>query len=221
MKLDRLTFNKWIDWTKKIKSDLIQIINRQQIFINFIEIVNANLEHIKKNEGLIFCDFIRECYAAQAALGIRRHIKCDEDSISLMRLLVQIKKCSQQFTYDFYLKQYPIVEFEWQKQIFHNLSKNGIIISSEIIEDDIQKLFDIGGKVSNFADRVVAHLDKRGSTDKVTYADLEDALDLFNEITRKYIALITSDGYTILQPTIQCDWEKIFTVPIDIRKNFS
>jgi len=109
MKLDKKTFDKWVEWTEKIESDLIAIIHNQQIHNYFINIVNANFKHIESHGGLAFCDFVRQCYGVQAALGIRRHSKTDDDSISLMRLLEQIKQCANQFTYDFYLERYPII----------------------------------------------------------------------------------------------------------------
>lgn len=217
-KLDNSTFERWFQWIERIKADLTQIINHKQVYSYFIEMVNANIEHIKNNEGILFCDFVRECYAVQAAISIRRHVKIKEDSISLMKLLVQIKESANQFSYEFYLTRYPVNGFEWQKSTFQSFSKDGKIISEETIDDDMQELKNIGHQVSNFVDRVIAHLDKRGSDEKVTYGDLDQAIDLLNKITCKYITLITSAGYMSLQPTIQFDWRNIFTVPLDVRK---
>lgn len=218
MKLDLTTFEKWKKWCEEIKNDLMQLVNYKQIHDYFVEIVNANLDHIKTNEGVLFCDFVRKCYGVQAAVGIRRHIKSDDDSISLIKLLEQIKKCAKQFTYDFYLQCYPINGHEWQRSTFSNFSDDGNVISEQEIENDIQQLKNLGEKVVTLVDRGIAHLDKRGSPRDVTYKDLDDSLDLFNSIACKYITLLTSAGYMSLRPTIQFDWQKIFTVPLDIRK---
>lgn len=219
MKLDQHTFQKWKDWSERIKDDLMQLINYQQIHDDFIDVVNANLEHIKANEGILFCDFVRKCYGIQAAVGIRRHIKTDDDSISLMRLIDQIEKCADQFTYEFYLKCYPINGYEWQKLTFNNFSVDGNVISEQKIKDDIRELEKIGGNVTSLVDRGIAHLDKRGIEESVTYNDLGKCLDLFNSIARKYITLLTSAGDLTLEPIIQFNWKNIFTVPIDIRKS--
>lgn len=219
-KLTTETFQRWINWVSKIRDDLEGIINYQQICRHFEDVVNANLDHIKANNGKIFCDFIRQCYAINAAACIRRHTKNEKDSISLMRLLDQIKKSADQFTYEFYLMQYPInpIEPPWQKSTFLNFSKNKKSISAEIIQEDMQKIEDIATKVSDFVDRFIAHLDQRGLEEKITYNDLSNSLDLFNRITCRYLSFISSAGYVTLQPTIQIDWEKIFTVPLDMRK---
>lgn len=219
MKLDKNTFDKWVQWIEKIENDLIAIVNNQQIYNHFINVVNANFGHIKSNDGLFFCDFVRQCYGVQAALGIRRHIKTDDDSISLMRLLEQIRRCASQFTYDFYLERYPIInEHESQKLKFQEFSDDGKIISEHKIDSDIQELKTIGSKVSNLVDRIIAHLDKRGTEEEVTYKDLDGSINVFNKITLKYINLITFAGFLSLTPTIQSDWTKIFSVPLDIRK---
>ena len=62
MKLDKKTFEKWKDWCDKIKADLTILLLYKQIHDYLFEIVNANLEHIKSNNGILFFDFIRDCY---------------------------------------------------------------------------------------------------------------------------------------------------------------
>lgn len=181
--------------------------------------VNENLVHIKKNHGTKFCSFVRKCYGVHAAVGIRRHAKID-DSISLMKLIDQLEKSAEQFTYEFYLQQFPLEKgkWEWQKATFASFSNDQKNLSKAIISSDMEKLKNIAGKVSNFTDRSIAHLDQRGIQEDVTYDDLAKSINLFNKIACKYLTLITGNGYTTLRPTILYDWTKIFTVPMDVRK---
>ncbi|NQS88685.1 hypothetical protein HQ584_02700 [Patescibacteria group bacterium] len=223
MKLDKVTFQKWFDWVEKIRNDIEIILNHQQICEYFEKTVNANLDHVKKNDGRTFCDFVRANYAISAAACIRRHERISRDSISLMKLLDQIKKCADQFTYNLYLEYYPLNPVDppwhvWQKLTFMNFSDDGKIISEEKIDQDMKEIENIAGKVSNFADRVISHLDPRGIEEKITYGDLDSSLELLNKISCKYITLITSAGYVTLKPTIQTNWKRIFTVPLDIQK---
>lgn len=220
MKLNKNTFDKWVQWLEKIESDIYDIVNNQQIYKYFINVVNANITHINANEGSLFCDFVRQCYGVQAASAIRRHVKEGDESISLMRLLKQMKQCASQFTYDFYLECYPVINgHEVQKSKFQEFSDDGKIISEDKIDDDIEELEKIG-KVADFVDRRIAHLDKRGLKELVTYNDLEESINILNKMTCKYIRLITNAvaEYSSLEATIQWDWEKIFSVPFDIRK---
>jgi hypothetical protein len=184
-KISTATFQRWKTWANKIKDDLQGIINNHQVHEYFFEMVNANLDHIKKNHGIIFCNFLRKSYGVYAAIGIRRHVKNEKDSISLMKLLTQLKKGADQFTYDFYLQQFPLSEdnYEWQKFTFANFSENQINLSENIISRDMDTINNIAGKVSDFVDRAIAHIDQRGIKENVTYNDLSDSLDLFNKTT--------------------------------------
>ncbi len=160
VKLDQETFQKWKNWSEVVKGDLMRIIDYEQIYDYFIDVVNANLEHVKANEGMKFCNFVTNCYAIQAAVGIRRHMKSKKDSISLMRLLEQIKKCSSQFTYEFYSRCFPSNGGDWQKSTFRNFSDDKKVISQQKIEADIENLKKIAKIVEDFVDQRIAHLDK-------------------------------------------------------------
>jgi hypothetical protein len=138
-----------------------------------------------------------------------------------MKLLDQLQKSASQFTYEFYLQQFPLEKDkgEWQESTFASFSENKQTLSVSMILDDIETIKSIAGKVSNFTDRAIAHLDQRGIKESVTYDDLAESINLFNRTACKYITLITGDGYTTLKPTILYDWAKIFTVPLDIRRD--
>jgi hypothetical protein len=81
MTLDDNTFDKWGRWLGKIEEDVSTMVNNQQIYKHFINVVNANIEHINLNEGSLFCTFVRQCYGVQSATAIRRHIKGKDDDI--------------------------------------------------------------------------------------------------------------------------------------------
>jgi hypothetical protein len=219
-KLTKKTFERWRRWAEKIRDDLQGIVNYQQVYEYFIEMANANLEHINENHGHLFCDFVHRCYGVHAATGIRRHVKSDKDSISLMKLLDQLQKGSSQFTYEFYLQQFPLQKdkWEWQKSTFAGFSENGQTLSAQMVLEDQEAIRIVAGKVSDFTDRAIAHLDQRGIEEAVTYYDLAESLSLFNRIACKYITLFAGEAYTTLKPTILYDWTKIFLVPLDIRK---
>jgi len=219
-KLTSETFERWKKWTDKISEDLQNIVDCHQIYAYFFEMVNANLEHISENHGGLFCDFVRRCYGVQAATGIRRHVKNKKDSISLMKLLDQLQKSASQFTYEFYLQQFPIEGDKWalQESTFANFSENKQTLSGSMILKDIETIKNIAGKVSDFTDRAIAHLDQREIQESVTYDDLAESINLFNRTACKYITLITGNWHITLKPTILCDWANIFTVPFDIRR---
>ena len=74
---------------------------------------------------------------------------------------------------------------------FQEFTDDGKIISEPKIDDDIQALEKIG-KIADLVDRRIAHLDKRGLKEQVTYNDLEESINILNKMTCKYIRLITN-----------------------------
>lgn len=222
MKLTKTVFKKWVGWIDKIRIDLTNLLNHEQIHDGFIEIVNANLKHVEANNGRYFCRFVRSCYGIQATVGIRRHIKANKDSISLVNLLEQVKICAPQMTYQFYLKIFPIrkthLRWIWQEGTFKLLSNDGKSVSRTIINKDIVELKRLARKAEILADKAYAHLDRKGTKIKVTFQDLSKILDLYNKIACKYICFFTGGSYDTLKPTIQDYWQKIFTVPFETRK---
>jgi len=135
-----------------------------------------------------------------------------------MKLLEQIKRCSKQFTYDYYVTQCQLMHLSGKELLFSKFSADGKIVSEKIVANDMQSLKKIGVDVSDVVDRAIAHMDKRGADKNVIYSDIENSIDLFNRITCKYLDLLTAHNYLTLKPMLQINESRIFTVPLDLRK---
>ena len=103
-------FVKWQGWMKRIEDDIgNRLVVPRQIHRKFVEVVNANIDHLTEHSGWHFADFVRCGYAAQVASGIRRHVKSKDDSVSLMRLLKQLAENARRFTYEFFCSSFQFV----------------------------------------------------------------------------------------------------------------
>lgn len=200
----------------RVEKDLTQIVHNQHVFLTFQEIIRDNQQHIRKLNGSIFCDFVRDCYVPAAVMGVRRHLKSSEDSVSLRKVLEQMETCANQFTYDFYLAQFPPNPDgpNWQRPTLGNFSKDGKTISAEIIDSHIDMLEKLDPEIEQYADRMLAHLDRQGFQGKATFGDLRKSVDMFNRLTCKYLSLINGQGFQTLEPEILCDWTRIFYSPM-------
>jgi len=101
---------------------------------------------------------------------VRRQVKAQDDSLSLLRILSQIKDCAPQLTFDFFLKLFPRdPEYvPWQEPTFKNISADGRVASAGLINGDIEEIKRLTAEIEAYADRALAHLDKRGYDGKVT-----------------------------------------------------
>src|SRR5437899_5561375 len=143
MKLGKKEWARWAEWIERVKSDLQATVNDRAVFHGFGDVVRANEEWIRAHHGGYFCDFVARSYVARSAIGVRRHVKRDDDSVSLVQILSQMKDCAPQLTFEFYLQQFPRNDADgvfWQKPTFKLVSENGVVASGQIIASDIEKL---------------------------------------------------------------------------------
>jgi hypothetical protein len=213
-------FPKWQQWAERIKTDVEnRLVNPRQVFRGFVQIINANAKHIAEHDGAVFVRFVQRCYVSLTAMAIRSHVKQGDESISLARLLTQIRDCADQFTFRFFLQQFPPDPsyVDWQTVTFAHFSEGGNAVSPAIVNKDIDDLKALTAQVEKHADRSLAHLDKRGFDGLVTFGDLDACIDTFDRVVCKYLKLLNGGGYSTLEPTILADWTKLFTVPLDIR----
>ena len=78
------------------------------------------------------------------------------------------------------------------------------------VQADIDALTDASSKVSALADRTIAHIDKRGFADEVTFGDLDRAIDEIGRVFQRYRELVVGSPLMTLEPTIQGDWKAPF-----------
>ena len=217
MRFDLQTWQRWSEWICRIRDDLSDLVDDQATFDGFNEMVNANAAWLDQHNGAHFINFVRRGYVTKTVLGIRRHVKCDHESISLQRLFDQLRRAGPQLTYDFYLERFPDDGIPWQQPSFNRLSEDGQTVSPAKIEEDILRLATLNTDIKTMADRDLAHLDMRVYDGTVTFKDLRDAVDIFDQLARRYISFLLGEGYSTLKATVLFDWKAIFRHPWEQR----
>ena len=125
-------------------------------------------------------------------MGVRRQLKSSKQSISFTRLLKEIKK-------------HPCVLSR----------KNTEHFDSNIAQQDLDKLEDLGGRLEKFADKRIAHYDKQLVENVPSFGELDACIDFLAELTEKYWLLFkAADIRNDWVPTpIEDYWEEIFRQP--------
>jgi hypothetical protein len=216
MRLDEEAWNRWAAAIEQVKVDLQSTINDRAVYQGFNEVVRENEDWIRQHQGLLFYDFVVRSYVARVALGVRRQVRVKDDAISLVRIMSQMRDCAAQLTLDFYLERFPRnpdYDVPWQEWTFKQISEDGRVASTTIIDAHIGELKRLTTEIEAFADKTLAHRDKKGYSGKVTFNDLDAAVDALDDIACKYISVLTGKGYSSLQATIVFDWKRIFRVP--------
>jgi hypothetical protein len=86
-------------------------------------------------------------------------------------------------------------------------------VSLEMVSDDLQTLKSVAEKIEGFADKRIAHHDRKPPSDLPTFGEADECLKKMDELAVKYIRLFRGQALSSLMPTIEYDWTEIFRVP--------
>jgi hypothetical protein len=157
-------------------------------------------------------------FAQASAVGIRRHVKykeyrkSDEDSVSLLRFLTEVKNHPDLITRQYYLDLYKAQNayIEIGEKDFDNVAGvgNDRLPKARIVEH-INELKGSARKVEKYVDKRVAHYDQKPPVIP-TFGELKAALATMEKLTMLYLRLLQGPIYDQLLPIMQFDWKSIF-----------
>ncbi|MBE3128544.1 MAG: hypothetical protein IMZ60_02575 [Actinobacteria bacterium] len=215
-------FNKWNKWIDVILSEITRLSIDRNIFWEVQEIIKNNPKIQKPSK---FYNFLRNIYTASALMGVRKQVKIDKDSISFARLLQEIcdtpKILSKKRFFANYkgstvekiakLMESTVEEFE-SRNFDQFVGKTVNYVDPELIELDLKKLKLEAQKCEEYADRRVAHFDKKVICNIPTYEELDSCIDYLEILMKKYYLLFRASHLNSILPVSQdkYDWKAIF-----------
>jgi hypothetical protein len=206
----RTKYEKWVRWINVICDDVEYLCYNKHIFLEVKKIIiaNADLDHDN-----VFYDLLDNGYANIGAMGIRRQVKINSQSISLARLLEDIRKNPELVSIENYRTLYhgPIKELA-ESHFEEFKAQDRDHIAPDMIERDIASLREAARSCEGFADRRLAHSDKRKVNPHPNLSDLHNCIDLIRELAEKYRLILTAQNVS-LASSILDDWKAVFRVP--------
>ena len=209
---------KWLRWMKDIENEISHLLGDVEAFRRVREIVNANPRIQKPHR---FYRYLFDSYISHAIIGLRRQIKSNTDSISIARLLEEIANAPQELSFNYYCSlltrplsppELAIIKHDFKQ----HADASGTHVCPRMVEDDLDELRKTTIACEEYADKRIAHRDKREPKLVKTYEDLEEELNRSLEVLRqtfeKYYLLFHA-GSTTVKPTYQGDWKAIFSEP--------
>jgi len=204
---------KWESWLEIIYQEIVHLAASRQIYTETVKIILSNESLPKKNN---FLDFLEEWYVHSIVMGLRRQLKTSGDSISLTGLLRDIVGASCLLSRERFVslvnkdgrgKDQPNSVFD------KYAGEDAEFIDSQQVCEDLGRFKDIAAKCEEYADRFVAHGDKRGISSVPTYKEPDEAFAFMNELLKKYFLLIRGDTLKTVTPVFQRNWKVIFKQP--------
>jgi hypothetical protein len=212
-------WNRWLgdaNLDGSIAHELANLAVIREIHSGLKQMVDNN-KNIQKHSA--FYSVMQMTYSQSALMYIRRQVRKENDSISLIMLAEDVQNNSELITKEFYSNLYTINRQDEEREQWKRLGERDFVkhfggtlgdrLDPDIIERDIQKLTQVFDDSKGFIDRRLAHLDKREPTSIPMYSEIESWCDVLNEILRKYMLLIRAADYKVA-PILQHDWKSVF-----------
>lgn len=94
---------KWLRWLPIIEGEISDLVVARHIFNETQAIISRN-DKLRKPSS--FYDFLARAYASHAMIGLRRLLKSDHQSVSLVRLLEEMIASPKAFSRSYYVGLY-------------------------------------------------------------------------------------------------------------------
>ena len=133
----------------------------------------------------------------------------------MRRLFEEMIETPQVFSRRYFTDKYKgSVAEDFADKDFSKFATPGALhIDPKFVEADLARLRAATQRCEDFADKRVAHRDKREPKDPPTYKEVDDCVDLLDALYIKYFRLFKQSNMGSLLPTWQHDWKAIFRVP--------
>ena len=146
-------------------------------------------------------------------MGLRRQLKIHPDSVSLAGLLDDMAANSMLLSRRRFVGLYPAVQQKHADSVFDKYAGLGAAhVDAASVRADVDKLGSLTQRCEEYADRLVAHHDRRGISATPTYQELNEAMDFTESLLRKYYLLLRADSLASVTPTFLYPWKRIFEV---------
>lgn len=216
---DDLRFKKWGEWIEVIYKEVENLLVDRQVYGEVQEIIQKNARLVATPST--FYGLIATGHVASMVMGVRRQVKADSDSISMMRLLKEIVQTPAVLTRARYVALFddpsPALSKEMHamaERQFDGLVGQGAAHIDRIkVQEEIDVLKSKSGALEELADRRFAHRDRRPPSRMPTFDELNECLDFLEKLVIRYQVLLRAMGTTTLVPTWQYDWKEIFRFP--------
>ena len=204
--------SKWIRWLKIIKGEVQDLVIAKDTFQKVQKLIENNpLLH----QSSPFYRHLSSTYVSHVVIGLRRQLKSGDQSISMSRLFEEMIETPEILTRAYFVKLYEdsVVEDFADKDFNKFADPSARHIDPSLVEADLARLRAASRRCEDFADKRVAHRDKKPPKELPTYNDVHACIDLLNGLYSRYYLLFHACSMDTLLPVYQGDWEAVFRVP--------
>jgi len=215
---------EWRKYIEVVHQDVCELLWWREAQERFAHFVRSN-DHILHGQS-DFPKLVRQWYRDATCASIRRLVdQGSEGPVYSLRLLLEsMKRFCEAFTrhsvdslldepgaptYDPMLRTF-LVDSLWEQ--FKDPKEGTDRLFSQNLKTDLARLVQSSGRIKEYADLRIAHhsLYELPTGEGLTWAELNECVDVIHDITKRWIAPLTGAGYSTLLPVFQGNWYDIF-----------
>ena len=227
---------KWLKWMETIHDEILALVRDASIFWEVQDMIREN-PRIQKPSA--FYSYLARTYLSHALAGLRRQTELQKDSISFVRLLTEIAEHPEELSRNYFKSCQPssngpdldqvvgkatleavgITDSSQLKTIIkmddfdQYADTSGAYVCPQMVKEDRARLESVVKTHREYADKRIAHWDKREPKVIPTFEELDDCIKLLDQMYVKYHFLFHAESIDTLMPTYQYEWKNIFCEP--------
>jgi hypothetical protein len=203
-------FTRWGEWIMAIHQEVENAALHRYIRQEVAAIIDAN-PRIQRPSA--FYEWMAAIYSDSGLMAVRRQLDRDPQSISLARLLSEIRAYPNVVSRQRFVGLCRLPE---RKDVAHRefdelVAPGAQHIDPIAVQSDLDALKTKTRDVERYGTKRVAHFDERAPTSIPTFHELDEAIDLIRALWVKYLLLLR--GLSYREPVWAYDWKAIFREP--------
>jgi hypothetical protein len=211
--VDEHEFRVLTTWIRKLRiiiAEIRSLLLSSKVFWEVQKILEANPDALCHR---LFNDWMATNYGNATTMGIRRQIDLDSRSVSVMRLLLQIRDelvhHPDILSREKFVRNYP-PQLRWagEKEFDRLVGVGEPRIEPAFVQRDLDNLSAVTEGVRRFANRRIAHRDAR-EIEKRKFGELDRCVEVLAATGDRYARILTGSGSGI-RPDLPEDWLSVF-----------
>ncbi len=215
---------RWVVMIERVRKEITDLLWQRETIRRVGRMIDENPELQASPKPFLW--EVRRWYMYFAAMAVRRQTDRTPNNVSLGQLLLEIQDDAQCITRDLLDKQFEAVYGELPDSTTKELMRAQLVdedwkkrwaaahgsFNVDMPKADLEVLESLSKELMIFASSQLAHTSLKaiGMETKLTFNDMDAAIDFIEKLTIKYCGLLTGKTSATLESTEQYDWYQQF-----------
>ena len=214
---------RWRSEIERIENEIVTLYGSRSIYRRLFKIVDANP---RIQRGNAFYEWLPRNYVFYASTTLRKLLDNDSKVVSLGCLVQSIRKNGHLISREWYISEYncemgpewssPQAHLKWlsANEDFDKLvgvGKN--TVDGNDLRTRLENIQSLSSLVLEYANKLIAHNDKKMPNKLPTYGHLDKAIDEVGDFFIYLHVLLNQSSFIKLEPVEEFCWEKLFEEP--------